>query len=32
MEVDEKAIHSGKMFSLKVKFKQGIEPMWPRSW
>lgn len=25
MEVDEKAIHSGKMFSLKVKFKQGIE-------
>ncbi|GAB1152518.1 MAG: YajQ family cyclic di-GMP-binding protein [Shewanella algae] len=25
MEVDEKVIHSGKMFSLKVKFKQGIE-------
>ncbi len=27
MEVDEKAIHSGKTFSLKVKFKEGIETL-----
>jgi cyclic-di-GMP-binding protein len=27
MEVDEKAVHSGKTFSLKVKFKEGIEPL-----
>lgn len=27
MEVDEKAIHSGKTFSLKVKFKQGIDSL-----
>ena len=25
MEVDEKAVHSGKTFSRNVKFKQGIE-------
>ncbi|WP_025820871.1 YajQ family cyclic di-GMP-binding protein [Shewanella marina] len=25
MDVDEKAIHSGKSFSLKVRFKEGIE-------
>ncbi|MGB0893628.1 MAG: YajQ family cyclic di-GMP-binding protein [Parashewanella sp.] len=25
MDVDEKAIHSGKTFSLKVRFKEGIE-------
>jgi cyclic-di-GMP-binding protein len=27
MEVDDKAIHSGKTFSLKVTFKQGIESL-----
>ncbi|MGL4446268.1 MAG: YajQ family cyclic di-GMP-binding protein [Shewanella sp.] len=27
MEVDEKAIHSGKTFSLKVKFKEGIDTL-----
>lgn len=27
MEVDDKAIHSGKTFSLKVKFKEGIETL-----
>ncbi|AZG74421.1 YajQ family cyclic di-GMP-binding protein [Shewanella livingstonensis] len=27
MEVDDKAIHSGKTFSLKVNFKQGIESL-----
>lgn len=27
MEVDDKAIHSGKTFSLKVTFKQGIETL-----
>ncbi|GGQ18008.1 YajQ family cyclic di-GMP-binding protein [Shewanella litoralis] len=27
MEVDEKAIHSGKTFSLKVNFKQGIDAL-----
>lgn len=27
MEVDEKAVHSGKTFSLKVKFKEGIEAL-----
>ncbi|MCL1079708.1 YajQ family cyclic di-GMP-binding protein [Parashewanella spongiae] len=25
MDVDDKAVHSGKTFSLKVRFKQGIE-------
>ena len=25
MKVDEKAVHSGKTFSLKIHFKQGIE-------
>jgi len=25
MDVDEKSVHSGKTFSLKVRFKQGIE-------
>ncbi len=25
MDVDEKAVHSGKTFSLKVRFKEGIE-------
>ncbi len=25
MDVDEKAVHSGKTFSLKIRFKQGIE-------
>lgn len=27
MEVDEKSVHSGKTFSLKVKFKQGIDSL-----
>ncbi|MGI2169181.1 YajQ family cyclic di-GMP-binding protein [Shewanella sp. MF05960] len=27
MEVDDKAIHSGKTFSLKVNFKQGIDTL-----
>ncbi|AZG35095.1 MAG: YajQ family cyclic di-GMP-binding protein [Shewanella psychromarinicola] len=27
MEVDDKAVHSGKTFSLKVSFKQGIESL-----
>ncbi|MBB1441124.1 YajQ family cyclic di-GMP-binding protein [Shewanella sp. SG41-4] len=27
MEVDDKAIHSGKTFSLKVSFKQGIDSL-----
>ncbi|GGB61081.1 YajQ family cyclic di-GMP-binding protein [Shewanella inventionis] len=27
MEVDDKAIHSGKTFSLKVSFKQGIDAL-----
>ncbi|MGL4613637.1 YajQ family cyclic di-GMP-binding protein [Shewanella sp.] len=27
MDVDEKAIHSGKTFSLKVKFKEGIDTL-----
>ncbi|MGS0694293.1 YajQ family cyclic di-GMP-binding protein [Shewanella sp. 0m-4] len=27
MDVDEKAVHSGKTFSLKVKFKEGIETL-----
>lgn len=27
MEVDDKAVHSGKTFSLKVKFKEGIEAL-----
>jgi len=27
MEVDDKAIHSGKTFSLKVNFKQGIDAL-----
>ena len=27
MDVDEKAIHSGKTFSLKVRFKEGIESL-----
>lgn len=26
MDYDEEAVHSGKTFSLAVKFKQGIEP------
>ncbi|KVX02831.1 YajQ family cyclic di-GMP-binding protein [Shewanella frigidimarina] len=27
MEVDDKAVHSGKTFSLKVNFKQGIDSL-----
>ncbi|GGP62819.1 UPF0234 protein [Shewanella algicola] len=27
MEVDDKAVHSGKTFSLKVSFKQGIDTL-----
>ncbi|WP_299492877.1 YajQ family cyclic di-GMP-binding protein [uncultured Shewanella sp.] len=27
MDVDDKAVHSGKTFSLKVNFKQGIETL-----
>ena len=27
MEVDDKAVHSGKTFSLRVNFKQGIESL-----
>ena len=27
MDVDDKAVHSGKTFSLKVKFKEGIETL-----